>query len=144
MGNIIKASLHVSGRWRVAYTSEHMSGDQPLWDVSQDRAVWRFPAPPFIDDVQAAFAIATWRNALRPCTLQPGETLVEIADRWDVLSGVKLMVTEPDKACPIPETLVFDVPLVLSNGRRLWLNRFEDGVAPASPEPVPAGQLIRL
>lgn len=47
-------------------------------------------------------------------------------------------------AGPVSDTLVFDVPLVLANGRQLWLRRFEDRTPPASPEPVPAGQMVRV
>jgi hypothetical protein len=45
----IKVSMHQSGKWRVAYTTEHMSGDRPLWNKTADRAPWKFAAPPFVE-----------------------------------------------------------------------------------------------
>lgn len=69
LAGTIKASLHASGRWRVAYTTEHMSEDQPLWDAALDRAVWTFSAPLFVDGVQDAFVVAAMRCARAPCNL---------------------------------------------------------------------------
>jgi hypothetical protein len=80
----IKVSLHESGKWRVAYTAEHMAGEHLLWSRTADRAAWKFAAPPFIDGVQEAFVVATVRAALTRVELDGRESVVAIEDRWDV------------------------------------------------------------
>jgi hypothetical protein len=42
----IKISLHESGNWRHAFTSEHMSGPSPLISHDQDRAVSKWQRSP--------------------------------------------------------------------------------------------------
>lgn len=140
----IKASLHQSGRWRVAYTHEHMTGPNPLWGNDRDRAVWKFAAPAFVDGAQDAFVIATWRNALRPCNSSADDTIVVLDDRWDVLTGVKLVVTKPGIDAPRPDALVYDEPLVVPDGRRVWLEVFEDPAPGGHAEPVSDGQMVRV
>lgn len=117
--NTIKASPHQSGKWRVAYTQEHMTGPNPLWDDDRDRALWKFSSPPFVDGVQNAFVIAAWRNALRPCDSSADDTVVVLEDRWDVLTGVKLVVTSPGHATPRPDALVYRrLPVLAEEGPR--------------------------
>jgi hypothetical protein len=144
LGQTIKASLHSTGDWRVAYTSEHMRGPAPLWPTDRSRAPWRFAATPFVDGIQHAFVIASFRNALRRVTPGPRETIVSVADRWDVLTGVRLDVTEPDASPPPAQSLVFDVPLALRNGNRVWLSVFQDPCEPVPFEPIPQSSLIEV
>ncbi|QIK65616.1 hypothetical protein G7072_04035 [Nocardioides sp. HDW12B] len=138
----IKASLHESGRWRVAYTSEHMAQDKPLWR-SADRAAWKFDAPPVVDGVQSAFVIATVRAALTPCQVDARETVVALDDRWDRLTGVEVVITEPHIAFD-SDRLVFPTPLPLTNGRLVWLTTFHQTIRATTPEPAPAGQMVRV
>jgi hypothetical protein len=140
----IKVSLHQSGKWRVAYTSEHMAGDSPLWNREAGRAPWKFEAPPFVDGVQEAFVVATVRTALRPVELKGNEALVSIEDRWDCVAGVRVMVTEPHIQLAPAEKLVFDIPLRLANGNLVWLLAFDENIPAVEPEPVPVGQLIKV
>lgn len=42
----VKISLHESGNWRHAFTSEHVSGPSPLVSPDQDRAVSKWQRPP--------------------------------------------------------------------------------------------------
>lgn len=142
--NTIKASLHKSGSWRVAYTHEHMTGPNPLWDESRDRAVWKFAPPAFVDGVQDAFVIAAWRNALCPCDSSADDTVVVLEDRWDVLTGVRLVVTQPGVPAPRPDALVYDDPLGLADGRSVWLEVFQDPAPGGEPETVPDGQMVRV
>lgn len=140
----IKVSLHGSGKWRVAYTAEHMAGDNPLWSRTSDRAPWKFDAPDFIDGVQEAFVIATVRAALRPVDLDGREAVIPVEDRWDRLSGIRIVVTEPHIQVAPPERLVFEQPLLLSSGRLVWLCRFTQNIEAVEPQPVPVGQMIRV
>jgi hypothetical protein len=140
----IKVSLHQSGRWRVAYTTEHMSGGRPLWNKTADRAPWKFAAPPFVDGVQEAFVVATVRAALRPVESDGRDAVVPVEDRWDRLTGVRLIVTDPQVEVVPPEKLVFRQPLQLDSGRLVWLRAFDEEVQSTEPEPVPVGQLIRV
>jgi len=94
----IKVSLHHSGKWRVAYTTEHMSNDRPLWNKTTDRAPWKFAAPPFVEGVQEAFVVATVRAALRPVESDGRDAVVPVVDRWDRLTGVRVIVTQ--SSCP--------------------------------------------
>lgn len=142
--NIVKASLHASGKWRIGYTAEHMQSDQPLWPRSHDRAAWKFDPPPVVDGVQEAFVIASTRAALRPTPSDSREAVVTIDDRWDVLTGVRVWITEPHIEVAQRERLVFDEPLVLSSGRLVWLQAFAEYTEPRDPVPVPVGQLIRV
>jgi len=140
----IKVSLHHSGKWRVAYTTEHMSNDRPLWNKTTDRAPWKFAAPPFVEGVQEAFVVATVRAALRPVESDDRDAVVPVVDRWDRLTGVRVIVTDPHVQVVPPEKLVFQEPLQLDSGRLVWLRGFDEEVQPIKPEPVPVGQLIRV
>ncbi len=42
----LKISLHESGNWRHAFTSEHLSGPSPFISPDQDRAVSKWQRPP--------------------------------------------------------------------------------------------------
>lgn len=141
--NTVKVSLHQSGRWRVGYTAEHMSGDNPLWPSTGDRAAWKFDAPPFVDGVQEAFVVAVVRSAARPGTVDEREQVVPIEDQWNRLTGVQIVVTEADVSVA-GERLVFPEPLTLKNGRRVWLLSFYEDLPAREPEPVPAGQVVRV
>jgi hypothetical protein len=140
----IKVSLHESGKWRIAYTAEHMGGEHPLWSRTADRAAWKFDAPPFVGGVQEAFVVATVRPALRPVELDGREAIVAIEDRWDRLTGVRVIVTDPHIQVVPAEKLVFDEPLRLASGRLVWLRAFDEEVEAVDQEPVPVGQLIRV
>ena len=140
----IKVSLHESGKWRVAYTAEHMTGEHPLWSRTADRAAWKFDAPPFVDGVQEAFVVATVRPALTRVELDGREAVVAIEDRWDRLTGVRVIVTEPHIQVIPADKLVFDEPIGLASGRLVWLRAFDEEVEAVEPEPVPVGQLIRV
>ncbi|MCR1782205.1 hypothetical protein KVF89_06645 [Nocardioides carbamazepini] len=141
--NTIKVSLHDSDKWRVAYTAEHMAQEQPLWSRKADRAPWKFDAPPFVDGVQEAFVVAAVRAALTPNDVDERETVVAIEDRWDRVSGVRIIISEPNIAVAARE-LVFPAPLTLKNGRLVWLSSFQEPVDAIEPEPVPAGSLVRV
>lgn len=143
LANIVKVSLHASGRWRVAYTVEHMASDDPLWPRDADRAAWKFEAPPFVDGVQEAFVVAVARGAARPSDVDEREQVVSIEDRWDRLTGVQVVVTEPSVDVT-PERLVFPQPLQLKNGRLVWLLSFYQDVPLQDPAPVPAAQAVRV
>lgn len=144
LADTIKASLHPSGRWRVAYTEKHMRSDRPLWAKDRDRAVWKFSAPPFEDGVQSAFVVAVARGALRPSTPGAKDAIVPVPDEWDVLSGVKLSVTQPGIPSPVSDSLVFAEPRRLANGNRVWLSAFYDHTDPQEPERVPDSQLVAM
>lgn len=140
----IKVSLHRSGKWRVAYTTERMSSGRPLWNKTADRAPWKFAAPPFVDRVQEASVVATVRAALKPVESDGRDAVVPVVDRWDRLTRVRVIVTDAHVQVVPPEQLVFQEPLQLSNGRLVWLRAFDEEVQPVKPEPVPVGQLIRV
>lgn len=142
LADTVKVSLHSSGRWRVAYTAEHVNQERPLW-TGPDRAAWKFASTPFVDGVQEAFVIAAARASCKASTPDPRETIVPIADRWDRICGVRVVVTEPEVVVA-PDRLVFPTPLRLSNGRLVWLLAFEQHVPATEPEPVPAAQVIRV
>ena len=88
--------------------------------------------------------VATVRAALRPVESDGREAVVPLEDRWDRLTGVRLIVTEPQVEVVPPEKLVFPQPLQLDSGRLVWLRAFDEEVQSTEPEPVPVGQLIRV
>jgi len=121
-----------------------MSSDRPLWSNDADRAPWKFAPPPFVDGVQEAFVIATVRGALRPVVPDSSNAVVSVEDRWDRLTGVRVLVTDPHVQVVPLDKLVFSRPLQLDTGRLVWLSAFDETVLPIEPEPVPAAQLIRV
>lgn len=144
LASTLKVSLHASGKWRVAYTEEHMRSPSPLWPQESDRATHKFRAPPFVEGIQTAFIVAAQRSSLRPYRPSDKEAVVAVEDRWDILTGVKIMVTKPAIPFPSTEDLVYDEPLTLSNRNRAWLIRFVEEFPGGVPETVPNGQLLRI
>jgi hypothetical protein len=72
-----------------------MAADRPLWNKAADRAPWKFAAPTFVDGVQEAFVVATVRAAARPVESGSRDAMVPVEDRWDRLTGVRVLVTDP-------------------------------------------------
>jgi hypothetical protein len=67
-----------------------------------------------------------------------------VQDRWDRLTGVRVIVTDPHVQVVPPERLVFHQPLQLDSGRLVWLQAFDEAVQSVEPQRVPIGQLIRV
>lgn len=126
----------------MAYTEEHMAHDRPLWP-GPDRAAWKFAVPSFVDGVQEAFVVAAVRSALTRCEPGPHETVVPIADAWDRLTGVQVLVTEVHVKVVPPSRHVFEEPFTLDNGRLVRLMSFEQPMPLVEPQSVPAGQMVR-
>ncbi|WCS17760.1 hypothetical protein MML61_23750 [Mycobacterium marinum] len=142
-GNPWKASLHADESWRVAVTSEHVaSGKLPV--VPGGRATsWEFEPTVFSGGGRLAFAVAVTRNALVQLDIDPQETVIEVADRWDRLTLLYLWMTEAGVTLESPGPILGG-PLPLSSGRRVWVTAGEENIASCEPVPVPAGQIVML
>lgn len=144
-----KVSLHGDAAWRLAMTAEHVaSGIEPQLPQGVDRAMWKWvtdelPAPPFVDGVRLTFVVATTRAALlssRP--LDDRSQHIAVDDRWDVLTMVRFLMTEPGVE-------LTDVPrpvgrsMLLSNGRRLWMAVATESVV-GEPEVGIEGAMVEV
>jgi hypothetical protein len=139
-GNPWKASLHADASWRVAVTSEHQSSGQ-LPVVPGGRATsWEFTPTRFEGGGRLAFVIAVFRNALLEQQIDPKDTLIEVADRWDRLTAIYVWMTEP--GVTLDATAIVGGPLPLTSGRRVWVTAGEEDITPSDPEPVAAGAFI--
>lgn len=88
--------------------------------------------------------MATVRAALRPVESDGRDAVVPVEDRWDRLTGARLIVTEPHVEVIPTEKLVFRQPLELDSGRLVWLCAFDEEIQLTEPGPMPVGQLIRV
>lgn len=120
VGDKWKVSLHGDKAWRLAVTREHHRKPDSVWQ-DPDRAPWKFAPTEFMNGVRRTFAVAVTRSALlpsRPAT--PKERVLEVPDRWDVLTIVYLWTTEGQASLAEREDL-FAGPLEMAGGRQLWL-----------------------
>lgn len=136
-----KASLHADASWRVAVSSEHLvSGKLPV--VPGGRATsWEFEPTVFNGGGRLAFAVAVTRNALVQLDIDPQETVIEVADRWDRLTLLYVWMTDAGVTIESPGSILGG-PLTLSSGRQVWVTAGEEDIASSGPEPAPAGQMV--
>jgi hypothetical protein len=133
----VKVSLHASGRWRMAFTSEALAKNPALVPAGANRAweIWEEP-PPVLPDTVVAFRLIfpTSELAVRPeqrSTKQWRETLfIESAPPGSgKLTVVTLFITVGDPELRHESEPSFRLAsLELNNGRRAQL------VAHADPE----------
>lgn len=139
-GNPWKASLHADASWRVAITSEHERSGKPPVISGGRTASWEFQPTKFENGGRLAFVIAAFRNALMLQEIDPRETVVEVADRWDRLATLRVWMTEPN--VDLNGSAILGGPLPLSGGQRVWVTATDEPITASDPEPVPAGALI--
>lgn len=133
----MKVSLHVSGRWRMAFTEEAVKDNPALVPPEADRAweVWDEP-PPFMPDAVAAFSLIflTSELAVEPSQRDPrkweGTTFIEAAPADSgKLTAVTLFITLGDRELRHASEPSFRLAsLDLIDGRRAQL------LAHADPE----------
>jgi hypothetical protein len=140
IGGIWKVSLHGDIAWRLAVTKQHQDSPTPVW-TEDDRAPWKFEPTPFVDGVRRAFFIAAFRGSLRRLPMDPRDTHVSVADRWDEVTLVTVCMTEPNVELDAPRRI--SEPLQLRSGRRVWLHAHtEDLEGGAEPEPEPVSSMV--
>lgn len=136
-----KVSLHGDEWWAAQVTAENAARADTILPAGQPRAMWRFQPTAFVDGHRVAFAIGALRHALRPERVDDRETVIDVPDRWDVLSLALVRMTEAsvelDPAWPL-----VGGPLTLTSGRRVWVTSHADPVTPTGPEPVPESTMI--
>lgn len=103
--NNVKVSLHVSGRWRMAFTEEAVRENSSLVPPGADRAweVWDTP-PPFMPEAVAAFSLIflTSELAVERSQRDPrrwrGTTFIEAAPaNSGKLTAITLFITQGDR-----------------------------------------------
>lgn len=116
IGDEFKASLHQSGKWRVAYTEKHVAGESPVIDPSRDRAVKKWSRPPeFFPGLTHAFAIIIpCSEVVYPAHGRPTEGQV----LWRPVPAAG-HVTEFDVLVSTPACVVTDWPGKRSMGTHL-------------------------
>ncbi|MFB1298634.1 hypothetical protein ACAG24_024290 [Mycobacterium sp. pW049] len=125
----------------MAVTREHVdSGNPPVVPGGRNTS-WEFEPTAFSHGGRMAFAIAVTRNSAIPRLLDPSETVIKIADRWDRLTLLYVWMTEAGVTLDASGRLL-DGPLPLASGRQVWVTCGEEPVDPSPPEPPPAGQIV--
>ena len=77
---------------------------------------------------------------MTPQNFDAKETLIEVADRWDQITLLRVWMTEAN--VNLEGRPIAGGPLPLSSGRRVWVTTGAEDVEPNDPEPAPAGQII--
>lgn len=95
LGDTWKVSLHADAWWANSVTQENARRDDTVLPVGLNRSLWRFEPTPFIEGRRLAFGIAVCRNALLPRTFDETDEVLEVPDRWDVLTVAAAWMTEP-------------------------------------------------
>ncbi|MFQ1003675.1 hypothetical protein [Modestobacter sp. SSW1-42] len=76
-------------------TKEISLREDTIRQAGQPRAVWRFQPTPFVDGHRVAFAVGVFRHAPLPGESDTRECVIDVPDRWDVLSLGLVRMTEP-------------------------------------------------
>jgi hypothetical protein len=136
-----KASLHGDDSWRFALTSENERSESPMLAGGHHNTPWEFTPTPFVDGVRLAFVIAVVRGALMDESPDSKETVVEVEDRWDRLTGLYVRMTEPNVTLD-PRHAVVGGPLPLTSGRQVWVTTCWEAIEPIAPEPLPVSTIV--
>lgn len=136
-----KVSLHGDEWWAAGVTKENSLREDTVLPAGQPRAVWRFQPTPFVDGHRVAFAIGVFRHALLPGESDTREFVIDVPDRWDILSLALVRMTEPGVE-PDPMWTIVGGPLPLISGRRVWVTSHGEEIPPSKPEPMAVSSMI--
>jgi hypothetical protein len=127
VGGLWKASLHGDVSWRVAVTAENERSANPVLVDGHRNAPWVFAPTPFHRGQRLAFAVVLTRGSLVPEPVDPKETVVEVDDRWDRLTGIYIRMTETGVLLERTH-LVIGGPLALTSGRQVWVTAHSEHI----------------
>jgi hypothetical protein len=136
-----KVSLHGDEWWAAGVTKENSLREDTVLPTGHPRAVWRFHPTAFVDGHRVAFAIGIFRHALLPEQMDSQEHVIDVPDRWDILSLALIRMTEPD-VDPDPTWNLVGGPLSLASGRRVWVTSHAEEIPPGEPEPMATSSMI--